>query len=141
MYTVVCRLCFAAAHRVAGHEGQCRFLHGHNYLLFVYVEAEALDPVGRVIDFSDIKTRLGGWIDSNWDHTTIIWEKDIELLDAIAPFCRGGKPFLLPYNPTAENLARYVLEVVCPQQFEGTGITVTRVRIWETENCSAENKL
>ena len=44
----------------------------------------------------------------------------------------------MPYNPTAENMARYLLEEVCPTILEGTGGKAVRVRIWETEESYAE---
>ena len=41
-------------------------------------------------------------------------------------------------NPTAENLAFYLLHKVCPEELIHTGVTVTHVRVWETENCYAD---
>jgi 6-pyruvoyltetrahydropterin/6-carboxytetrahydropterin synthase len=46
--------------------------------------------------------------------------------------------FVLPYNPTAENMARYLLENVAPEVLLGTGARATAVRIWETEDSYAE---
>jgi 6-pyruvoyltetrahydropterin/6-carboxytetrahydropterin synthase len=46
--------------------------------------------------------------------------------------------FIMPYNPTAENMAKYLLEEVCPGLLEGTGGVATRVRIWETDESYAE---
>ena len=46
--------------------------------------------------------------------------------------------YVLPYNPTAENMARYLLEVMCPEALAGTGARATRVRIWETDEAFAE---
>jgi len=51
------------------------------------------------------------------------------------------KTFELPTNPTAENMADYLLRVIGPRQLKGTGVTLTRVKIDETENCSAEVSL
>ena len=47
----------------------------------------------------------------------------------------------MPYNPTAENMARYLLEVMCPEVLSGTGARATSVRIWETEEAYAEATL
>ena len=52
MITCTRRIQFCAGHRVMGHEGKCRNLHGHNYVVFVTAQADELDSVGRVIDFS-----------------------------------------------------------------------------------------
>ena len=35
MITATRRIQFAAGHRVFGHEGKCRYLHGHNFIAFV----------------------------------------------------------------------------------------------------------
>jgi 6-pyruvoyltetrahydropterin/6-carboxytetrahydropterin synthase len=43
----------------------------------------------------------------------------------------------LPYNPTAENLAKHLLEQVCPQLLAGTGVRATKVVIWETDEACA----
>jgi 6-pyruvoyltetrahydropterin/6-carboxytetrahydropterin synthase len=47
----------------------------------------------------------------------------------------------MPYNPTAENMARYLMEEVCPGLLAHTGATATRVRIWETDESYAEAAL
>lgn len=138
MYSITRRLHFSAGHRLIGHESRCRFIHGHNYVVFIHALATELDEVGRILDFGELKSRIGGWIDENWDHNTILWDADRELASALAPFCRDGKPYQLPYNPTAENLARYLFEVVCPTQMKATGIDVQRVEVQETENCKAD---
>lgn len=44
----------------------------------------------------------------------------------------------MPYNPTAENMAKYLLEEVCPVILQGSGAQATRVRIWETDESYAE---
>jgi len=134
------RLTFCAGHRVVGHEGKCRNLHGHNYVVYVKARAQQLDSVGRVIDFSVLKEKVGGWINERWDHKFVLWQEDEVGIEAVR---RGNGAtvdavFLLPSNPTAENLATYLLHVVCPSVLYGTGVEVFRVIVEETENCSAE---
>src|SRR5262249_14498003 len=46
---------FDAGHRVYQHEGKCANLHGHRYTAEITAQAEALDKIGRVIDFSVLK--------------------------------------------------------------------------------------
>lgn len=135
------RLTFCAGHRVLGHEGKCSNPHGHNYTVFITAEGneENLDSIGRVIDFSVLKQKIGGWIEANWDHQFLIYEEDHSLISyAISG---GWNKYILPENPTAENLAEYLLRVVCPLVLQGLGITVTKVVLYETENCSAEATL
>tara|TARA_R110002167_G_scaffold282279_1_gene487547 strand:- start:20 stop:301 length:282 start_codon:yes stop_codon:yes gene_type:complete len=90
-----------------------------------------------VVDFSVLKQSLGGWVDQNWDHGFIVWSEDSEALAAMKTM-NTQKVFELPTNPTAENMAEYLLRVVGPEQLSGTGVRLVRVRIDETENCSAE---
>jgi len=132
---------FDAAHRVANHESKCATLHGHRYKVEAYATAKALDEVGRVIDFSVIKAKLGEWIDLHWDHTTLIWKEDKRTLDCVT-LCPGYKhPFVCDFNPTAENMAIYLLRTVCPKLFNGTGVQIVKIRLWETPNCYVEEEL
>jgi len=138
--SLVRSLRFCAGHRLLGHEGRCAFLHGHNYRVEVEVEALAggaeVDAVGRVVDFSLIKRRLLGWLDEHWDHTFILWEEDATALAAVQQ-AEPTKYFLLPWNPTAENMARYLLEVVAPNVLGDLGGVARRVAVWETEESCA----
>jgi 6-pyruvoyltetrahydropterin/6-carboxytetrahydropterin synthase len=130
------RLTFESGHRVHGHESKCANLHGHSYKAEIEASAE-LDSLGRVIDFSVLKEKVGGWIDFHLDHGFILWVDDLEARGQMLK----TKLYLMPYNPTAENLARHLLLEVCPLVLQGTGVTVTRVVIHETENCKAEARL
>ena len=131
------RIEFDAAHRVSGHEGKCRNLHGHRYAVEATFAATSLDMVGRVVDFGVIKDKLGGWIDENWDHTTILYAEDQSLGTSIESYT-GQKIFYLTENPTAENMAHYLLHTICPQLFGHLPLTCQRLRLYETPNCYAE---
>jgi len=131
------RIEFDAAHRVMGHEGKCKNLHGHRYALEATFVSKELDNLGRVVDFGVIKDLLGGWIDTNWDHTTILFDKDNTLGKAISDVT-GQKIFYLPTNPTAENMAEYIMHHVCPKLFADHAIECIRIRLNETPNCYAE---
>ena len=131
------RIQFCAGHRIWGHENKCAHLHGHNYVAFFHATAPRLDEVGRVIDFSVLKTRLGGWIEERWDHGFVLHRDDREAIDAVTRIPEQ-KLFLMDANPTTENMARYLLATVAPQQLEGLGVEVVKVVLWETENCFAE---
>ena len=142
MITCTRRIQFCAGHRVMGHENKCAHLHGHNYVAMITATANDLDRVGRVIDFAVLKNRIGGWIETHWDHGFILWQQDGAALALLGGWSPSNgvaqKLALLPSNPTAENLAAYLLHTVCPSELEGTGVEVTRVELWETENCRAE---
>ncbi len=137
MASIICirRIEFDAAHRILEHESKCKYLHGHRYVIEAGFTTENLDELGRVIDFAVIREKLGAWIDENWDHTTILFEKDKELGKSISNIT-GQKIFYLPVNPTAENMAAYILETVCTELFAGIGTKCVSVKIYETPNCS-----
>ncbi len=128
------RIQFCAGHRVLGHEGKCRNIHGHNYVAFITAEAE-LDSIGRVVDFSVLKERIGGWIDEEWDHKFIAYADDAFVVECLQNMQQPV--FLLPANPTAENMAAYLLAHGAVLM-AGTGVRIVSVRIWETENCYAD---
>lgn len=141
MITCTRRIQFCAGHRVMGHENKCAHLHGHNYVALITAQAEQLDGIGRVIDFSVLKDKLGGWIDQYWDHGFILYGEDQVALDALKHFVEPQKLYCLPTNPTAENLADYLLRVIGPQELASSEVRLTKVIIWETENCHAEATL
>ncbi len=137
--TITCtrRIEFDAAHRVMEHESKCKFLHGHRYVVEATFKADELDAQGRVVDFGVIKEKLGGWIDEHWDHTAILNEADKPLGTQLEG-ATGQKVFYFPYNPTAENIARYLMEHVVQGMFVGKGLECSLIRVHETPNCYAD---
>lgn len=131
----------SCGHRVYGHETKCAHLHGHNYRIFFTVQADnkQLDRIGRVLDFSVIKSRLCEWVETWWDHKMLIWAEDpigLELCD-IDP----DGIVLVSFNPTAENMAQHLVEVIGPKELAGTGCVLVACRIEETRKCSATYKV
>lgn len=129
---------FDMGHRVMNHESKCATLHGHEYKAEIYAEADKLDSLGRVIDFSVIKEKVGGWIDAFLDHTTAVCKDDKEVVRGLLSMPRYKEPFICDFNPTAENLAEYLLKEVCPKVLADTNVVVTKIRLWETSNCYVE---
>ena len=125
---------FSTGHRVYGHESKCAHLHGHNYRIYLTVEVDSLDSVGRVMDFSAIKEHLCYWLEQQWDHKFLIWERD-----PFAPTLKELDPeglVVVQFNPTAENMGQYLIDVIGPKQLEGTGVRLIKVNIEETRKCS-----
>jgi 6-pyruvoyltetrahydropterin/6-carboxytetrahydropterin synthase len=138
--TIMRRIKFCAGHRLHRHGGKCEFFHGHNYVADFYVTADETDDIGRVIDFADLKRLFKGWLDEHWDHGFVLNKADengIKVIKQVEP-C---KYFVLPYNPTAENMAQYLLHEVCPGLLATTGVTASKVVIWETDDAFAEASL
>jgi len=142
-----------AGHRVVGHENKCAHLHGHNYRITFYCAhagntvvkpGTRLDNVGRVIDFSVIKETLCEWLEREWDHKMLLWERDpwahiiarvfYETSEAAAHEKLGVVK--VPFNPTAENMAAYLVNTVGPELLSGTGVQLVKVKVEETRKCS-----
>jgi 6-pyruvoyltetrahydropterin/6-carboxytetrahydropterin synthase len=150
MQTVTRKLEFDAAHRVLGHGGRCKHLHGHRYLVEVAVCSSYLDELGMVVDFSLLKDRVGKWIDDNLDHNIILNDKDPLLMavqeckgnssligqEATEAIFAGRAPYVMQGNPTAENLAGLLFWKAV--NLLPTMLLVVSVVVWETPNCRAE---
>jgi 6-pyruvoyltetrahydropterin/6-carboxytetrahydropterin synthase len=116
MYGIEVNQTIDAGHRVVGHEGKCRFLHGHTYAVKVEIATNHLqEEIGFVIDFGVVKDLI-----KEWDHRLLLWEEDpvriheytSETYNNGAHVCRDGEDdygvVRLPFNPTAENMASYL---------------------------------
>jgi 6-pyruvoyltetrahydropterin/6-carboxytetrahydropterin synthase len=110
-------------------------MHGHNYRFHFTVVAKELDKIGRVIDFSVIKSHLAMWLEENWDHKFLLWENDPLWLKFKGAEENGCIP--VKFNPTAENMAKYFVETLAPTLLLGTGATLVKLKIEETRKCSA----
>lgn len=146
----------SCGHRVAGHESKCAHLHGHNYRIHFHCRPVAgLDVLGRVLDFGVIKETLCDWLEQQWDHRFIYWTGDpvmsqvVELMPQPNRSIAGYHDFDLascsfvpvPFNPTAENMALFLLHEVAPRLLHDKPVEVYRVVVDETRKCSAGAEL
>jgi len=123
---------FCYGHRLVGHSGKCRFLHGHNGLLEVDVDAEELDAMGMVVDFGEVRDLVKGWVDEHIDHRMVLSRND----PVVPILLESGEPlYLMDENPTAESLARHIFEKVSE-----LGMTLSEIRLWETPSNLATYK-
>ncbi len=107
---------FESAHMLPNHDGKCKNLHGHSYVLEVSVtgDIQTSGPKeGMIMDFKDLSEIVDREIISQWDH---------QYLNDIVPFV-----------PTAELLAQE-----CFRRISNAGIRVCRVRLWETAKSFVE---
>jgi 6-pyruvoyltetrahydropterin/6-carboxytetrahydropterin synthase len=129
MFRVSREIEFCYGHRLLNYAGKCRYLHGHNGRAIITIESATLDERGMVMDFSDIKRVVAGWIDQNLDHAMLLQRSD-----PMAPILQQhGEPvFLMDDNPTAENIARLIYEFTAD-----CGFPIVECCLWETPNCFA----
>lgn len=133
MYRIARSISFCYGHRLLGHAGKCRHLHGHNARAVITLEDDALDEQGMLVDFQELRDAVESWIDDELDHTMILWRDD-----PLVPLLRqaGERILVVDWNPTAELLARMIFERVV-----AAGYPVRDVTLWETETCYASYRL
>lgn len=129
MYTVTETVHFCYGHRLLEYQGKCIHPHGHNGKVEIELAADGLDPLGMVVDFSEIGDAMKGWIDATLDHRMLLRQDD--------PLCEVfrslGEPFYaMQVNPTAEAIARAIYDEARRRRFP-----VREVRLWETESSVA----
>ena len=135
--TISRRLEWDAAHRIPGHEGACKAIHGHRYVAEIEVSGPQMDALGRIVDFSVLKTVVGAWIDRNFDHTAVFSRNDPEVTTIAALNEKVGRPvYWLDSPPTAEALVEELARII-PDLLAPHGITLEAVKLWETPNCWA----
>jgi len=114
MFEVMIERNFSSAHQLRGYKGKCENLHGHNYKIEIFVRGRELDNIGLLVDFGDVKAAADEVV-QYLDHRNI----------------NELSPFDVELNPSAENLARYILERVAARIGDDR-VQVYKVRCYET---------
>ena len=68
------------------YESKCSRLHGHNWTITVFLASREVNAEGMVIDFKRVKEKVHDYLD------------------------HGNFNDLLPFNPTAESIAAWVVQ-------------------------------
>ncbi len=114
MFEVMIERNFSSAHQLRGYRGKCENLHGHNYKIEIYARGRELDNIGLLVDFGELKEAADEVV-AYLDHRNI----------------NELPPFDEELNPSAENLARYILERVASRVGDDR-VEVYKVRCFET---------
>lgn len=111
MYSVEIKHNFETAHRLSGDGApeKCQSIHGHSWWVTVTLESEELDECGMVIEFGAFKKAWRGFLDSEIDHHLCVVEDD-PLAEAIRGIMPEARILEVPFDPTTENLARWLHE-------------------------------
>lgn len=135
-------------HRLTNYGGKCAHLHGHRYQWEVRVSAPELDHTGFIIDYGDLKRVLTRTIDQI-DHAFIFHDRDPLVLIALeedrldllaATNGDQGRIFIVPFNPTSENLLPWMAERINEDLGRGgtDHVRLEYMRLWETSGSFAE---
>ena len=128
--TIYKEVFFDASHRLLHYEGKCRNLHGHRWRVEVWLAGEPDARTGILVDFNVIKEVI-----ERFDHQVILNREDpmVACLAEFQPVVTTGG------DPSSEVLAgeiRRLLDREC--HLGGSGARVTRIRVWESDTCCAE---
>jgi 6-pyruvoyltetrahydropterin/6-carboxytetrahydropterin synthase len=152
---------WSMGHRITRHGGKCYSPHGHEYLCRVYLGSMSLDDKDMVMDFYQL-TQIVEPIIEELDHSFMVYMEDRLMkwfftsvnaatseptaCTTLQMDCQGEKSsfrdftdvpkpfkvFWVPWESTAENIAKYICERVSEK-----ASNVTKVEVWETRKCCA----
>jgi 6-pyruvoyltetrahydropterin/6-carboxytetrahydropterin synthase len=105
---------FSSAHQLRGYKGKCENLHGHNYKIEIFARGRELDNIGLLVDFVELKAAADD----------IVFYLDHKNINELPPFD-------VELNPSAENLARYILESIAARVSDDR-VQIYKVRCFET---------
>lgn len=118
MFEINIRTHFSAAHHLAGYQGSCAAMHGHNWGVEVFVRGRELDEMGMLIDFRVLKTSVRELL-KEIDHTDLNQSAEFALA-----------------NPTSENISRFLFQRLaaaldCPRYW------ISKVTVCETPDSTS----
>jgi len=118
MYEIIITHPFVAAHQLRLYDGTMEPLHGHNWKTEVRLEGKKLDEIEVLIDFLEVKKQIK------------------EILEKIDYSFLNENKQLAGQNPSAEIVARWIFNKL-KEAVPHPVARVSKVTVWETEDCSA----
>ncbi|PKR82031.1 6-carboxytetrahydropterin synthase QueD [Brumimicrobium salinarum] len=132
------RFTFEMAHALYDYDGNCRYIHGHSYKLYVTIigavkKNDSSPKDGMVCDFSDLKKIVNENIVDVYDHALVLNQKDSDKINVL----KGEqRTYYFPVQPTCENLLLHfknTLQSVLPSELK-----LANIKLYETEGSYAE---
>ena len=134
MYQIRKQFKFEGAHILAmSFAEECQRVHGHSYIIEVFFEAKELNADGMVIDFKKVNEIIKPLLE-RWDHMMLV-PLSLDTYVHLGPF--RDSCLLVPFNPTAENMAKHLFEKIAPV-VETITDGALKVRVHETATGWAE---
>lgn len=118
MYELRITTKFSAAHQLRNYQGKCENLHGHNWRVEVYVQAEQLNDIGLAMDFKDLKDAANYYLE----------QIEHSFVNEVFPFTE--------LNPSSENIAKWIYDGLS-KKLNDENVQVSMVTVWESDNASA----
>ncbi len=114
MFEIFVKTHFSSAHKLFNYNGECSFLHGHNWKVIVYARTTKLNSIGISLDFKEFKKIVNLEIDK-LDHKYL-----------------NEMPEFKDMNPTAENIAQFIYKKLS-EKVNDDDLKIHMIEIWETE--------
>ncbi len=118
MFEVYVRSHFSAAHSLQGYPGDCERVHGHNWVIEVFVQCKELNEIGIGVDFRDVEQAVKN------------------VLEGLDHFHLNELPAFRDVNPSSENIAKF-LYTGLSERLNSETAKVSRVKVCETPDAGA----
>ena len=138
MFKTAKQFTFDMAHMLDGHDGKCKNLHGHTYILQVEVSGNLHEQgakKGMVMDFADLKDIVKAHILDKMDHAFIYdttSERETQVADLLNKL--NSKTYGIATRTTAEEMTRHIFNVLKTE----AKLPVSLIRLWETPSSYCE---
>jgi 6-pyruvoyltetrahydropterin/6-carboxytetrahydropterin synthase len=135
MYLLKTEHSFDSAHFLAGYDGKCRNIHGHEWRVIIEISGDTLMENGQtrdmIVDFGQLKKDVKHEVDA-LDHALIIEKGSLRPTTLTALQEEQFHIIEFPFRPTAERLAAYFYD-----RMSSYGYMVKRATVYETpQNCA-----
>jgi 6-pyruvoyltetrahydropterin/6-carboxytetrahydropterin synthase len=109
---------FSAAHSLIGYQGNCANIHGHNWIVEVFVRCRELNDIGIGIDFRDVRQAI----------KDIIKDLDHSYLNEYPEFKNT--------NPSSENIAKFLYRAL-GGKINSDNVRLSKIKVSETRGAGA----